>query len=227
MTSLKTKTVAAIAILLAGVVYLITEFTVAKAWINPAYDWANNFVPDLGNSAHGLYLKRNVNSPLYTLMDAAFVFEAVLFGGAAILFSRLFEGKTRKTMVVFGVIHIICLSLFGIFHQAPVVSGNYARLLTNVVNGGVGILAGNAIVIVAGSQWKRLSLPSWYGWLSIIINAVSIILVFVLFGNDKVPGGIRERISIYSFVYWQVITGLILLLKNRTTEASLQYGMQI
>ena len=79
-------------------------------------------------------------------------------------------------------------------------------------------MAGNAIVIIAESQWKRLSLPSWYGWLSIILNTLSIVTVFVLFGNENVPRGIRERISIYLFVYWQIVTGLLLLLMNRTKQ---------
>lgn len=121
-------------------------------------------------------------------------------------------------MLFFGLIHVVGLSLFGIFHQQPIVTENYTRLITNIVSGGVGIVAGNAIVIIAESQWKRLSLPSWYGWLSIILNTLSIVTVFVLFGNENVPRGIRERISIYLFVYWQIVTGLLLLLMNRTKQ---------
>jgi NADPH2:quinone reductase len=156
-------------------------------------------------------------------MNAAFIFESIFFGSAAILLSRIFKGKTRKTMFVVGVIHVIGLFLLAIFHQQPIVDSNYQRLVINIVSGGLGILAGNLIVIIASTQWKRLFIPSWFGWLSIILNSMSIICLFFLFGNDSVPGGIRERISIYSFVYWQIIAGLILLLTNqKNKKADLQ-----
>lgn len=214
MTNLKTINRASMAMLIAGVTYLLLEYVVAKAWVNPTYDWANNYVPDLGNSANGLYLNRTVFSPLYFLMNIGFIIESVLFGGATVMLSKLFEGKTRKAMFTFGLVHAAGLIVFAIFHQEPIIAENYTRLIINIVSGGLGILAGNIIVIIAGSQWKRLSLPSWYGWISIILNIGSIIFVFAFFGNDDVPGGIRERLSIYSFVFWQISTGIFLLSIN-------------
>jgi hypothetical membrane protein len=80
MKQSKTVAYAAIAMLIAGIAYLLIEFFVARAWLSPAYDWANNFVPDLGNSAHGFYMNRNVFSPLYKLMNFGFVFQGVFFG---------------------------------------------------------------------------------------------------------------------------------------------------
>ena len=218
MRNYKTINVIATAMLLAGLVYLIVEFIVANAWINPTYNWATNYVPDLGNSANGLYLKRSVFSPLYALMNTGFIVEAILFGGASILLSQIFEGKTRKAIFIFGLIHATGLTVFAVFHQEPIIADNFTRLIINIVSGGLGILAGNIIVIITGTQWKRLSLPAWYGWLSIIINVGSIIFVFAFFGNDDVPGGIRERISIYSFVFWQIVTGIFLLFINKQNK---------
>jgi hypothetical membrane protein len=77
MTHSKNINYAALAMLTAGSAYLLLEFIVARAWISPSYDWANNFVPDLGNSAHGFYINRPVYSPLYWLMNAGFIFQGI------------------------------------------------------------------------------------------------------------------------------------------------------
>lgn len=220
MTNSKKINYAALAMLAAGVVYLLIEYIVANAWLSPAYDWANNFVPDLGNSANGFYMNRVVNSPLYALMNAGFIFQGVLFGSAAVLMSRIFTGKTRKAMLVFGTIHSVGLVIVAVFHQTAN-SLHDGTIFINIAGAGLALIAGNAIVIIAGSQWKRLSLPSWFGWMSIVLGGLAIILGFALFGNDSVPPGIRERISIDSFILWQIIAGSVLLFTNRKKKHSI------
>lgn len=213
MTHSKTIHYAALAMLIAGSAYLLLEFIVAQAWVNPSYDWANNFVPDLGNSAHGYYINRHVYSPLYQLMNAGFIFQGILFGCAAILLSRLSTGKARTTMIVFAVTHAIGLIIVALFHQTEN-SLKDGTILINIAGAGFALIAGNGIVISVGRQWKQLSLPSYFGWFSVALGSIAIFLGFALFGNDSIAPGIRERISIYSFIFWQIIVGSTLLYLN-------------
>lgn len=210
----KTITYAAIAMLVAGIIYLMIEFFVANAWKNPAYDWANNFVPDLGNSAHGPYMNRNVFSPLYRLMNFGFIFQGILFGSAAILMSQVLHGKIKGSLIIAGSAHAIGLITVAIFHQTAN-SIQDRTIFINIAGAALALIAGNSILIIAGSQWKKLAFPAWFGWLSIVLGSLAILLGFVLFGNSSVAPGIRERISIDSFIFWQIIAGMILIFNSK------------
>jgi hypothetical membrane protein len=201
---------AAAAMLLAGLVYLSAEVVVASAWTNPPYDWANNLVPDLGNTACGPYQDRVVCSPRNGLMNAGFVAQGVLFGLAAIALARLVAGWARGALVALGLAHAAGLTLVAIFHQSPTAAQD-GTLIPNFAGAGVAILAGNAILIVAGAQWGALRLPRWFGRASVALGSVAIVAGVLLFVLNIAPPGVRERASIYPFIAWQIVSSPILL----------------
>ena len=202
--------VAAICMVLAASAYLIGEVVTARAWTNPPYNWANNLVPDLGNTACGPYQNRIVCSPSHDLMNSAFIAQAVLFGIASILMALFFTAKTRSTMIALGLTHAVGLVLVGVFPHSPAAAAN-GTLMLNFLGAGLSIIAGNLIIVIAGRQWQRLRLPSWIGPMSVALGGIGIVVGTALLMAQWGPPGLRERISIYSFILWQIVAGSILL----------------
>ncbi|MGI4858954.1 MAG: hypothetical protein ACRYHA_18945, partial [Janthinobacterium lividum] len=66
----------ALAFLLAGVQYLLAETVSAAAWVAPRYDYARNYISDLGVADCGeVFHGRLICSPRHALMNGAFVVE--------------------------------------------------------------------------------------------------------------------------------------------------------
>ncbi len=123
--------VAGIAMLLAGLGYLIIEVVAASAWAAPPYHWAANFVSDLGDPACGPYDGRIVCSPLNRLMNLGFVAEGVLFGFAGILMSQALVARARVAMLVSG--RIVHVANRGARCIPPGENGNARRSACDVV----------------------------------------------------------------------------------------------
>lgn len=206
---------AGVVLLAAGVQYLLLEQIVARAWVDPTYDWAANLVPDLGNDTVGVYQDRVVNSPLSELMNAGFIAQGVGLGVGALLLSRALPGRARPLLATLGVVHAAGLALTGIFSQSA--TAPLSTLVVNIAGAGLAILAGNTIVVVAGRRWSALGLPEWFGRASVVVSGVTIVAALALFALDVAPPGVRERASIYPFIAWEILVG-VLLLSPRTAR---------
>ncbi len=210
----RTVTVAGALALVAGLQYLLVEVVVASAWTRPAYDWAFNLVPDLGNSSCGPYQDRVVCSPLHTAMNTGFVVHGLLFGIAGVLLAQSMTRRARTAMTVLAAVFAIGLTLTAVFHQYAGVG--VGRLVLNITGAGLAILAGNAMVVTAGRQRRHLGLPSWLGRVSTALGLIGIVAGTALFAlGDLVPPGVRERVSIYPFVLWQLLAGAVILRRRR------------
>ena len=200
---------AAIAMLLAGLGYVIVEAVVASAWTDPPYNYIYDQIPDLGNPTCGPFQERVICSPLYGLMNAMFVVHGILFGVASVLLSRLLAGVTRAVVFVLALVYAVGLSMITIFYQhagmPPIVE------VLNITGAFLGIVAGSIIAIIFGTQRRRLLLPSWLGPASVVLGVVGIVAGIVFFALSLAPLGVRERVSIYPLILWQIVAGLALL----------------
>jgi 2-desacetyl-2-hydroxyethyl bacteriochlorophyllide A dehydrogenase len=140
--------------------------------------------------------------------------------------SRELKGIIKSVLLIAGVAHAMGLITVAIFHQTAH-SLQDGTIIINIAGAALALIAGNGILIIAGSQWKRLSLPVWYGWSSIILGGLAIILGFALFGNPIVAPGIRERISIDSFIFWEIITGMVLTFNKRKESRAIHTGIRL
>ncbi len=213
---------AALAMALAALQYLALEAVTASAWVDPSYSYVTGLVPDLGNTGCGPYQDRVVCSPLSSVMNTAFVLQGLLFGAAGVLLATLLARRARVLMTSLAVVHAVGLVLVGIFAQSP--EAGISTLVVNITAAGLGILAGNAVLVVAGRRREALSIPSWLGRASVVVGTLTIVAAIALLATD-VPPGVRERLSIYPFILWQLVTGVVLLRAVRASRTRLRPGL--
>jgi hypothetical membrane protein len=201
----------------AALQWVVIEAVVAAAWANPSYNYAVNYISDLGTTACGAdFDGRELCSPLSPLMNTSFATQGILFALAAILLSRLLTGRGRVFVVVLGVLQAVGMVLVAIFHGQA--GGPSAGLLIHISGAGVAILAANVMAIFIGLRSGRLGAPLWYRIVSIALGAGGIASELVQ-GAFPAIGGALERGGVYSYLLWQAITGIAIIflaLRDRT-----------
>ena len=215
--------VAAWFLMLAGVQYLVLEAIAASAWHHPAYNYAVNYISDLGNPVLGdRFDDRIINSPLNVVMDTAFIAQGVLFIAAAVLLSRRIPGRARIVLLVMAILHGIGVTLVGTFHESAAAAAN-GLIVIHLLGAFVTIASGNVIAILIGIIGRQLSGSPWYRATSIILGIIGL-ASFVLLEVDKTlantHGGIPERIAVYTIIVWEVITGIVLLAPRKRVSHS-------
>lgn len=78
----------------------------------------------------------------------------------------------------------------------------------------VSIIAGNALAVLVGLSARRLRLPPWLAATSITLGAIGLVNIPATYG--WAPTGVAERISVYSYLLWALLTGASLILTART-----------
>lgn len=142
--------VGAVLLVLAAVQYLVLEVITAAAWRDPRYDYAVNFISDLGNPvARDVFEGRLVTSPLNVVMDVAFVSQGVLFIAAAVLLFRLIGRRLGVVLVVLAVLHGVGVIMVGFFHESAAALTN-GVIVFHSLGAASTIVAGNVIAIVIG-----------------------------------------------------------------------------
>lgn len=209
--------VAAVLMLLGGVQYLVLEAITASAWHNPPYNYAVNFISDLGNPVpHDVFNGTLVNSPLNLLMDVAFLTQGVLFIVATLVLWRRVPGRVKAVLLVLGLVHAVGIILVGIFHENSTVP--VSLIVPHFVGAFAAILGANLLAIMVGVIGARVSAPGWYRITSIVLGLIGI-AGFVWLQSDHhiyvTAGGLPERIAVYAVVAWECVTGLALLVAHR------------
>jgi len=204
----------ALALLVGGLQYVVLEAVAASAWTRPRYDYAGNYISDLGVPLAQVYRGRDVNSPLAWAMNTAFVLQGVLFALGAALLAVMFTGTARRALLWFAGLHGVGFVLVGAFDEAagvgPVHHGG----------AGVGVLFGNLAVIVVGVAAGRAELPRWFALTSVVLPVAGLLSEAVLFSAltpDRFDG-MWERGGVYSIIGWQVLFGTVVLSRLRSYE---------
>jgi len=216
MNSTRARIGGALAIL-AALQWIVIEAIVAAAWTNPAYSYAVNYISDLGTTVcGGDFQGRVLCSPLNPLMNGSFAAQGILFAIAAILLAPLLSGRGRAVVTVLGILNGVGLVLVALFHGES--TGPSAGLIIHIAGAGVAILAANVLAIFVGIRSGRLGAPLSYRIVSIALGAGGI--VSELFqGAFPEIGGALERGGVYSFLIWQAVTGVVVILAARKVGA--------
>lgn len=197
----------------AAISYLVLE-AVAAAGFEPAYNYARNYISDLGLPSGRLVRGRAVYSPRAYLMHAAFYLQGILF----LLGASLIVGvpDNRRARVFLGIVagNAVGNIVIGTVHSGRV---HVAGAVLAIVGGNAAILTGPD-AIGALADWR------WYRFISTVVAALGFSSITMLMVNSAtaktvlLPDGAWERGSVYSITAWQLLTAACLL--TRTTRAS-------
>ncbi|BBZ26098.1 hypothetical protein MMAD_03930 [Mycolicibacterium madagascariense] len=185
--------------LIAGVAYPSAEAIAAHA--PPHYDYARNFISDLGRP----------DSPLSPLMNAAFVIQGTLFFVGAALVARGARGRGR-TFVACAAFNAI-----GNVTVASVPSGVPAHAWVHATGAVLAILGGNAAILASGAVLRSLGAHRRSRRTSIVLAATgltSFALLAVASTTSTtvlLPAATWERGSVYTIIAWQSLTAVYLL----------------
>lgn len=186
---------------LGGLQYLLAEKLSALGWHDPSYSYSQNYISDLGIP---------LRSPLHHLMNAGFALEGVLFFIACWLLRSFFKGAGRYLFLLAGLIHAAGGVLIALYHSG----GGGSGVTLHEVGAVMAIGGGNLCLLAVGWMMHARRGFSAYGWLSLLLGSLGLICMFSI-TSGQFPIGIIERASVYPITFWQVSTGLLLLLKCR------------
>lgn len=203
--------VGAILLVINAVQWVLAEAVVAAAWTDPPYSYATNYISDLGVPDCTEFQGRNICSPLHATMNTSFIAQGVLFAIGVLLLARLLGGRARRIVRALALAHGVGFTLVGLFHGSS--DGPDTGLVIHVVGAAVGILCANTVAILAGSL-RGLGLPAAYRRFSVAVGALGI-LSEALVGLSPDTAGLFERGGVYSWLLWGLVTGVLLLVKQR------------
>lgn len=216
MTNERRQRIAGV-VLLFGLVYIFAEVVTALNWVNPPYDWARNFISDLGFSDCAVFDTIPICSPLHEVMNAGFMFQGTIFTIGSLLVTRLMVPGRRLRFVIRLLLVASGVGTFfvGVFHQSLDL---YAAGLNplHVLSATIAIGAGNVGIIALGIA--VLGRREWRGY-GIAVTVIGLIGMtagaFLVLGNDLGIGlGFVERIAVYPLNTWTIGTGVGLLIKG-------------
>jgi hypothetical membrane protein len=239
--SLNRTRIGAALLVLAAVQYLVLEAITAAAWRNPRYDYAVDFISDLGNPvARDVFEGRLITSPLNVVMDVAFVSQGLLFIAAAVLLFRLIGRRLGVVLLVLAVLHGVGVIMVGFFHESAAALTN-GVIVFHSLGAASTIVAGNVIAIVIGLAGRGVEgaraarsgrgaagpgggtgrsgrTATWYRLVSVALGLLGL-AAFVLLMADRhlydTAGGVPERIAVYTILAWEAATGVALLVRSQ------------
>lgn len=216
--SLRTRRTTATALLLGPAAYLAAEAVSAAAWTDPAYSYSYNWISDLGSSTNGTFEGREINSPLYAVMNAGLLAQGLLLALGLLLLSRQLPTRLRRTTVALTAATTAGYLLLAVFHGSPDAAEN-GTLALHFLGAALAIIGGNAIAILLGAHWWQQPQHRGLGHASVLLGVLGLLAVAALFLTmaSDAPSGLIERISVYTVLAWQARTALELLLTRHET----------
>jgi hypothetical membrane protein len=192
----------------AVLVDLIAEAVVAAAWDRRPYSYLDDYVNFLGNPFVGEFRGFLISSPLWWLMSIAWIVSGALVAAASVALSRRLTGWRRRTIAALGLAQAIALILFAVFPLGPARFDD-GTLVLYLIGAFLSIIAGNVLAIVAGLSSTALGLPRRLTIVGVTLGGIGLLNIPVTYGWT--PTGLAERISLYSYLLWALITGLVLI----------------
>lgn len=182
----------------------------------PGYDYATNYISDLGVAQVGSFQGRAIDSPLHALMNATFVTQGVCF---AVVAAVACVGAARcvvVTVAVVAVVHGIGLALVGTFHggQGSVDDGTS---VFHVLGAAAAIISGNVVAIIVGAGSSAVGAPRTYRVTSVVLGTVGLVALVMLVVDsgssaiDLLPDGVWERGAVYTLIAWELLSAVVVL----------------
>lgn len=182
---------------LAGSLYYILAEAISAAFFND-FIWNTyifHTISELGIP--------NANSPLFWLMNSAFI----LIGLALIFGSfyrfRDFIAKNKTTFYILALITGLGVIIVGLIHGGNPVTSGYHTLGAIMA-----ILGGNLLLVVISKSMDEFSS---YQKIILALGIVGLAAFWIMFFNvDSIYMPVFERLSVYTLIIWSFVTGLFL-----------------
>jgi len=206
---------AAVTWLLAGIIWLALEAFSAAAF--PGYSYARNYISDLGVPLTAGGQGQPLGSPRHTAMNINFITHGLLFllGGSFIFRAGVTVGRARFIFLGLAVVYAIGSTLVGTFHSSAQTIA-LGPISLHVLGAGLAIIGGNAAIIVAGLNARRLGAASGYGTASVLLGALGLACLLTLQAGAPFDLlGLWERGAVYSITLWEIGTGVAYLIATR------------
>lgn len=199
---------AAVLWVVGGAWYLLSEAVAASAF--PGYDYARDYISDLGAVREDPLDARLVDSPLAEVMNLGFLHQGLFFLLGAVFAARaLPSGRGRSVFLVLAVVHAVGNGLVAVFHSGQEAAG--AVGLLHPVGAVMAILGGNLATVAAvfmlrdcaAARFARVagSALAVGGITSLLGLGLSTVLGAPLLFDD----GTWERGSVYAITAWQFV----------------------
>jgi hypothetical protein len=209
------------ALLLAGVGFVVVEAVVAAGWDVRPYSYADDYVNFLGSRFVGDFEGYAISSPRWLLMDVGWVGTGLLVAVAAARLAKGLRGWRRALVVALGAVVAVGLVVFAVVPLGPATIA--AGLLPLYLSGAFGSIgAGNALAIAVGLLGRRFGLPATVRAAGVGLGVLGLLSIPVTYGWLAI--GVAERIPMYTFLAWAVVTGAALLASKTPADGRAERG---
>ena len=146
----------------------------------------------------------NFNSPLFWLMNSAFIFI-----GLALIFGNLYKFKdyivkNKAIFCIFTLITGLGVIIVGLIHGGNPLTSGY-----HTFGAVMAILGGNILLIIISRSMDDFGK---YQKITLTLGILGMIAFWVLFFNmENVYMPVFERLSVYTLIFWSFFTGLYLM----------------
>ena len=203
--------------------YAVAQVVVASAW-DPPYDWAHNYISDLGNTGCGMFSMPRaapelVCSPLNAVMNASFILSGLLIIAGTVLLWMFWS--PRKIAIIAQVLWLIAgvgKVVVGLIPENTDIR-LHASAALNVPVGDVAIFL---LSIAIFRQRRMLAVTGIFVFVvSLIALSLSIAAQFdrpdLLLG---LGAGGMERLSSYPANFWLLMAGILALANTIRPQTS-------
>lgn len=191
--------VAGIALIIGSLYYLVAE-AISAIFFNASLinTYVLHAISELGIP--------NVNSPLFWLMNSAFVFI-----GLALIFCNLYSfrdfiTKNKIPFYIFTLITGIGVIIVGLIHGGNPMTSGY-----HTIGAVMAILGGNVMLVLISKSMDKFE---FYQLRTLVLGVIGLVAFWIMFFNVKnmyMP--VFERLSVYTLIVWSFLTGIYLLEK--------------
>lgn len=145
----------------------------------------------------------NTNSPLFWLMDAAFILI-----GLTVIFSNFYSFKDfiSKNRIAFNILTLITgigVIIVGLIHGGNPLTSGYHTL-----GAVMAILGGNILLVLVSRSMDEFG---DYQKRTLVLGVFGLIAFWIMFFNvQSVYMPIFERLSVYTLILWSLLSGIFL-----------------
>ena len=188
--------VAGIALIIGSLYYIVAE-AVSATFFNASYfnTYVFHAISELGIP--------NLNSPLFWLMNSAFILV-----GLALIFGYFYRFKdlivkNKAVISIFTVITGLGVIIVGLIHGGNPLTSGYHTL-----GAVMAILGGNILLVLISKSMDDFGAYQKITLILGILGLIAFWIMFFILKNPYMP--VFERLSVYTLIIWSFLTGRFL-----------------